>query len=296
MPTRQQYSRIVAALTALVSVSAAVERLPAQQPRDNSHLTVSWNKNMLSIRGPHVPGESVDTNYLEAYCRPGSTDRVWGETVIGHTTELVSAAPDGRSLELRCTLKDGVQVSHRITAGMDEVDFQLVAHNPTSVVSQAHWAQPCMRVDRFTGKPRTTRAQEDYLPQSFIFVDGKLARMPTQPWATTARYVPGQVWCPRNVDRNDVNPRPLSSIVPSNGLIGCFSADGKQILATAWEPYQELFQGVISCLHSDFRIGGLEPGETKRIRGKVYIVPADVPALLERYERDFPEHHAGDGR
>ena len=28
-------------------------------------------------------------------------------------------------------------------------------------------------------------------------------------------------------------------------------------LATAWEPYQELFQGVIVCMHSDFRIGGL---------------------------------------
>ena len=31
-------------------------------------------------------------------------------------------------------------------------------------------------------------------------------------------------------------------------------------MATAWEPYQELFQGVIVCLHSDFRIGGLEAG------------------------------------
>jgi hypothetical protein len=271
-----------------LSMLAAVYA-PAQQPADIGRLSVSWSKNMLSIRGPQVPGESVETHYLEAYCRPGSTDRLWQETTIGHTTELLSASPDGRSLELRCTLKDGVQVSHRITAGKDEVDFQLVAHNPTTAASLAHWAQPCMRVDKFTGKPRTTRAQENYLPQSFIFVDGQLVRMPTQPWATTARYIPGQVWCPKHVDRNDVNPRPLSSIVPSNGLIGCFSTDGKQILATAWEPYQELFQGVISCLHSDFRIGGLAPGETKRIRGKVYIVPADVAALVERYQKDFPE-------
>lgn len=290
MSPQQRRSAFVVALTILLLLTAARQCVLAQQAENSSHLTLSWNKNMLSIRGPHVPGESVETHYLEAYCRPGSTDRLWGETVIGHTTELVSAAPDGRSLELRCTLKDGVQVSHRIVAGKDDVDFQVVAHNPTAVASLAHWAQPCMRVDKFTGKPRTTRGQEDYLPQSFIFVEGKLARMPTQPWATTARYIPGQVWCPRNVDRNDVNPRPLSSIVPTNGLIGCFSADGKQILAVAWEPYQELFQGVISCLHSDFRIGGIEPGQTKRIRGKVYIVPADVPALVERYQRDFPEH------
>jgi hypothetical protein len=45
-------------------------------------------------------------------------------------------------------------------------------------------------------------------------------------------------------------------------------------------------------LHSDFRIGGLEPGQTKTIRGKVYLVPADSAALRSRYERDFPEHIA----
>ena len=62
------------------------------------------------------------------------------------------------------------------------------------------------------------------------------------------------------------------------------------ILASAWEPYQELFQGVITCVHSDFRIGGLAPSETKQIRGKLYLMPADVDTLLKRYERDFPEH------
>jgi hypothetical protein len=94
------------------------------------------------------------------------------------------------------------------------------------------------------------------------------------------------------VDRDDVNPRPLSPLVPSNGLIGCVSSDGKQILATAWEPYQELFQGVIVCLHSDPRIGGLAPGGTKTIRGKIYLVDADPDALVKRYEADFPEHRS----
>jgi len=51
-----------------------------------------------------------------------------------------------------------------------------------------------------------------------------------------------------------------------------------------------LFQGVARCLHSDFSLGGLAPGERKDVRGKIYLVPADVPALLKRYERGFPEH------
>jgi hypothetical protein len=248
-------------------------------------LTLSWEKNYLTIRGEKLPGREMKILYLEAYCRPGSTDRDWGETVIGHTTKLISQADDGKSLSLECTLKDGVTVRHKITAGDDEVDFRLVAHNPTDKKSLAHWAQPCIRVGEFTGLDR-----EKYVTQCFVFLDGELTRMPTPIWATQARYVPGQVWCPKGVDRNDVNPRPLSEQVPSNGLIGCFSADEKMLMATAFEPYQELFQGVAHCVHSDFRIGGLQPGQTKHIRGKIYFLPNDVPALLKRYERDFPEH------
>jgi hypothetical protein len=247
-------------------------------------LAISWADNMLTIAGEQIPGNEIQVWYLEAYCRPGSTDRDWRQTTIGHTTRLVSAADDRRKLKLECRLNDGVIVRHTITANQDEVDFRLVARNPTDTPSQAHWAQPCMRVDRFTGSD-----QQTYLARSFMFLAGTMQRMPTQPWATSARYTPGQVWAPKNVNRADVNPRPLNALPPDNGLIGCFSADDKTILATAWEPYQELFQGVIVCLHADFRIGGLGPGEEKQIRGKIYVVPNDLKALLARYQRDFPE-------
>ena len=61
-----------------------------------------------------------------------------------------------------------------------------------------------------------------------------------------------------------------------------------------------MFQGVIRCLVigrlvircvlADFRIGGLPAGETKDMRGKIYIVPNDMARLRARYTRDFPEH------
>jgi hypothetical protein len=252
-------------------------------------LTLSWAENSLTVRGGGLPGGAVKVWYLEAFCRPGSTDRDWKETVIPHATKLIEADADGRRVRLRSTLEDGVVVDHEIRAGRDEVDFRLTATNPTERASLAHWAQPCVRVDAFTGvKP--VRESEAYLPKCFVFLDGKLTRMPTRPWATRARYTPGQVWCPSHVDRSDVNPRPLSELVPSSGLIGCFSADEARILATAWEPYQELFQGVITCLHSDFRIGGLAPSESKTIRGKLYLTAPDVAGLVRRYESDFPEH------
>ena len=280
-------SLAISSLSSVLPEAAEVEGIPVDG--DGNGLRLTWADNILTIRGARLPGGEVKIWYLEAYCRPGSTDRDWGQTVIPHKTELLEATLDEQLIQLRCKLADGVTVDHEIRSGSDEVDFRLVAHNPTDKESQAHWAQPCIRVDKFTGVP-SVRASEDYLTKSFIFVDGRLSRMPTQPWATKARYTPGQVWCPKHVDRNDVNPRPLSSLVPSNGLIGCFSADEKMILATAWEPYQELFQGVIVCIHSDVRLGGLKPGEIKRARGKIYIVDADVPALVRRYEEGFPEH------
>jgi hypothetical protein len=281
------YGLVVAAtLASLGGVSDSRGSEPAGK-RDEG-LTLSWAEEMLTIRGP-FPGGELKVWYLEAFCRPGSTDRDWGQTVIKHRTQLIEADPQGTWLRLRSTLDDGVIVDHTIRAGRDEVDFQVKATNPTKTPSQAHWAQPCLRVDRFTGV-EARRDSEDYLPRCFVYLDGKATRLPTTPWATQARYTPGQVYCPRHVPRDDVNPRPLSPLVPSNGLIACESQDGSKLLATAWEPYQELFFGVIVCLHSDFRIGGLEPGQSKSIRGRLYLVDADWPALEARYHKDFPEH------
>jgi hypothetical protein len=276
-------------LVMLLVLAASTARAPAGPDPVDEGLTLSWAENMLTVRGRELPGGAVKVWYLEAFCRPGSTDRDWKETVIPHATKLVEASADGRRIRLRSTLEDGVVVDHDIRAGRDDVDFRLTANNPTGRASQAHWAQPCVRVDAFTGVG-PVRNSEEYLPKCFLFVDGRLTRLPTRPWATKARYTPGQVWCPAHVDRADVNPRPLNEIVPSGGLIGCFSADDKQILATAWEPFQELFQGVIVCLHSDFRIGGLGPGQTRSIRGKLYLTGPDVEGLVKRYEADFPEH------
>lgn len=254
-------------------------------------LQLSWEKNWLTISGEQIPGNEIRIHYLEAYCRAGSTDADWVKhTRMQHETKLLETNQKKTFLRLQCQVNDGLVVEHRISSTVDEVTFKLTATNPTDKRSEAVWAQPCVRLADFTAAD-----QESYLQKSFIFLDGKLTRMPTRNWAMKARYIPGQVWAPKGIDRNDVNPRPLSELIPSNGLIGCFSGDEKMLFATAWEPYQELFQGVAVCLHSDFRLGGLAPGETKEVYGKIYIIPNDVNDLLKRYGKDFPnqlESHA----
>jgi hypothetical protein len=274
----------------LAAFSFALVGRPAGAGQSPHTLTLSRTGNWLIVHGPYLPGREIRINYLEAICRANSTDADWGtHTVIPFRTDLISLSRDRKVMKLKSTLEDGVTIDHTITAKDDEVDFRLVAHNPGAKRSEAQWGEPCVRVGDFTGVGHTGPDPNDYLPKCFIFLNGKLHRMPTPQWATKARYTPGQVWCPANVPRTDVNPRPLNPLVPSNGLIGCFSGDEKLIFATAWQPYQELFQGVARCLHADFRLGGLKPNETRLIRGKIYIVPADVDSLLKRYRADFPE-------
>src|SRR6266568_2442720 len=170
-----------ACIFAVIFATAAARPLIAQEAQP---LTISWEKNFLTIRGD-FPGGELRTLYLEAYCRPGSTDREWRETVIPHTAEKIDASSDGKLIKLRDKLADGVVVEHTIAAGKDEVDFRLSAHNPTDKSSEVHWAQPCIRVDQFTG---TTKADAKalvplYARKCFLFLNGELHRLPTEPWA-----------------------------------------------------------------------------------------------------------------
>lgn len=279
-------------MLAVAPIAVALIAIAGQMAlAEDAGLSIHWKDQFLEVRGERVPGGPIRTHYLEAYCRAGSTDQEWGKTVIRHKSRLVSASEDGKQIELEDLLEDGVIVKHTITADRDSVTFNVVAHNPTDTASEAHWAQPCTRVDTFTGTTNKDAREvyPQYIRKCFLMLEGKLTRLPTKPWELKARYVPGQVYAAAGVSRDDVNPRPLSKLTPSSSLCGCFSADETQILAVAWEPYQEIFQGVIACMHNDFRIGGLRPGETKTIRGKMYVVPNDEKALLQRYREDFPK-------
>jgi hypothetical protein len=245
-------------------------------------LRIAWTNNMLTLSSPELPGTNVQVWYLEAFCRGGSTHRDWHQTTIPHRTELVSADADGRRIRLRTLVEGGIEVTHDIRAGRDEVDFRVEAVNRGKEFVDVQWFQPCMRVGGFTGM-----AQSNYHARCFIFTRDGLVTLDKTRRTEDAIYRGGQVYVPADISTNDVNPRPLSPDVPVNDLIGCFSADGLKLLAMAWDHTQELFQGVIVCIHNDPRLGGLKPGEKKSLRGKIYFMKNDPEALLNRYRKDF---------
>ena len=246
-------------------------------------LQISWLRNYLTLRGAALFGGTVRIHYLEAFCRSGSTQRRWQETVIPHRTELLSAGAGQTRLRLRTIVEPDVEILHTIVARADEVDFRLVCRNAGRAFADVQWFQPCLRTDRFTGG-----TQRSYVSQCFIFTARGLTTLDRTRRTIRAVYRGGQVYVPKGIPLRDVNPRPISPDRPINNLTGCFSGDGRQILAQAWDHSQELFQGVAVCLHNDPRLGGLEAGETKKLHGKIYLVPNDPSALLARYRRDFP--------
>ena len=248
-----------------------------------AQLQISWTNNLLTVAGATLPGGNLDVWYLEAFCRPGAHDRDWRQTTLPHKTTLLTN-DNNRVLRFRTVVQPDVEVTHVVTAGVDEIDFRFTLANRGAGDVDLQWFQPaCIRVEKFTGC-----VQSNYTAKSFIFTERGLTTLAATRRTEDARYRGGQVFVMPGVSTNDANPRPLSHDRPANGLIGCFSADGRQLLATASDATHELFEGVYVCLHSDPHIGGLKAGETKTIYAKLYVLTNDVPALLRRYRKDFP--------
>lgn len=246
-------------------------------------ITLDWDKNYLKVSAPNIPGGPIRILWWEAFCRKGSTHRRWQETTIPHRTELVSRSADGKTIRLKTHVQPSVEVTELLEAGPGEVRFDITLRNRGKDPVDLEWFEPCIRVDRFTGL-----TQSNYNARCFIFTEGGIAWLDGLPQTLDALYRGGQVYVPPGIHTNDVNPRPISVVVPANGLMGSISADGQWLMATAWNRTQHLFQGVAVCIHSDPHLGGLGPGEQKRLKGRLYLLPNDPELLVKRYRKDFP--------
>ena len=63
-------------------------------------------------------------------------------------------------------------------------------------------------------------------------------------------------------------------------------------MAVAWEPYQEIFLGVITCIHSDFRLGGLDARSPSL--ETVFLAIADGRDGTPAPTTDQPAHQSTD--
>ena len=255
---------------------------PAAEGED-ARFSLFWTNGVLRISSPKLPSGKLEILYLEAFCRSGAHDQSWDRTKIPHRTTLRQAPADGKRLEFETIVADKVVVRHDVLAERDSIRFSYTLKNPGDETFDVQWFQPaCIRVAEFSGCD-----QQTYTGRSFVFTERGLTRLDQLGRTTNALYPGGQVYLPKNTKPEQANPRPICDDRITNGLIGCISADGKQILATASSTTHELFEGVYVCLHSDPYIRGLAPGETKTVTSRLYLLPYDPALLLKRYQSDF---------
>lgn len=250
--------------------------------RGEHPVTIRWHDRMLTISPKRIAPMEIQVWYIEAYVRSGSTDQAWEESTLPQRMTLLESDPVGQRLLIESVVAEDVIGRHEIRVVGDTVRFDVVFENRGSRFVDLQWMQPCVRVGEFTGQD-----QDDYHKKCFIFTKQGLKYLDDLPRTIKARYLGGQIYVPHGVPLEDVNPRPLSQVRPVNSLIGAISADERFIVATAWQPLQELFQGVIRCIHADPRIGGLRPGERKKVWGYFYCMNNNMSELLERYGQDF---------
>jgi hypothetical protein len=81
---------------------------------------------------------------------------------------------------------------------------------------------------------------------------------------------------------------PTSSRNAYAGLMVRESSDSQWVSGIGWEDFVSVqAHNPLRCMHPGVRVGPLSPGETKTIRGKIYLFKGNRDDCLERYENDF---------
>ena len=81
---------------------------------------------------------------------------------------------------------------------------------------------------------------------------------------------------------------PDSAVNARGGLIVRESTDGKWVTGIAWERFLSAqAHNPWECMHLSVHLGPLGQGESREVRGRIYLLPGTKEELLERYFRDF---------
>jgi hypothetical protein len=84
------------------------------------------------------------------------------------------------------------------------------------------------------------------------------------------------------------NKWPTSAKDAAAGIIIRESSDRRWVTAIAWDDFLSVqAHNPWHCMHLSVRVGPLEVGRTKVIRGKVYLFPGTKEDCLARFRRDF---------
>lgn len=232
--------------------------------------------------------------YVEAETRPDMRAFLWfyewtmfdavnrGQHTRGDWTNEVSVFRNGlggsiSSPPLRLTM----------LAGEDSVDLKLTVKNQ----SDHDWPELASVIPCFNPGPIGNRNEQFTKSNTWFYADDKLVKLKHREihfnadWRRAidkaadenGNYVWSSKWPTSPVNANS-----------KAGLLVCESADGKWACGIAWEDFVSC-QGNNPwlCMHQSVRVGPLNRGESKTIRGKIYLLKGKKEDVLARYKTDF---------
>ena len=213
---------------------------------------------------------------FDAFCK--------GQHTPGRHIPEKSLADDGRSGVLT---HDGLQLN--ATVREDGADLQLTVTNQ----STHDWPDiaaiiPCFNPGSVSEVPETESFFDDEHERTWFLGRSSLERLikrdihfnhdyrdAIDAEAEDGTYVFSEKW-------------PTSGQDAGGGLLLRESIDGAWVAGIAWESYLSL-QGhnPWRCMHQSVRVGPLESGETRKIKGRIYLFDGNRSDCLERYREEY---------
>jgi len=265
---------------------------------------------VVAMESPAVPADAAAGLHIEGVFTSWGFERTWPFCHFDALEEqtdgrVLTCTGRGRldqrddrpfTLRLRCVAEpERVRFEGEFTALSDEMHMNSVC--------------PCLSAPAFA---RTNHPPFEMARRSFIFSVGKGLR-----WISDAERIWGehqetedgpymQLFPTadhlRDLAAGKANRKRLPSSwgtpheTAAAPLVGWIGGDSEYLIAVGWENGYQTGIRWGPCLHCDPSTV-LPTGEpTRRFRGVVYILPADLDALVERFVEDFGERYRKDLR
>jgi len=284
--TMKVFSTLVASLLAVtVSSRPAMAEAPSEAQQPNVQLW-EWGKG-IAVESLQQEGMTVylwfyEWNMFDARAKGQHTrgSHHWKRTVRPDVKEATIDAGDMR-LDVRA-VRDGAELTLRITNSTDH-DWPQIAgiipcFNPGAPPGgEAKYPKAVLN-------PEFDNENTWYVgPDGLEKLIGRAIHFNTQlrsqvdAESADGRFVFSHKW-------------PTSPDDAHAGLIVRESTSGKWVTGIAWERFLSA-QGhnPWSCMHLCVNVGPLKAGESRTVRGRIYLFPGSREECLDRFRQDFSE-------
>jgi hypothetical protein len=241
-------------------------RVSGEPEADMFFWIYEWNMFEAMRPGEHTHG----TYQLPRTLQPGGAEALVDSPAL---RLVLRAVEDGAELELRVT--NTTEATWPALAGI------IPCWNP-GMVGGTNPSMPAALNRNFADpwRQRTFFVSADGLTaltsRAIHFNHGLRVEVDRASAASGGRFAFSQKW-------------PTSEVEAVAGILVREAEDGRWVTGIAWEDFLSV-QGhnPWNCMHACVRIGALEPGESRTLRGRLYLFMGTKEDCVARFRRDFP--------